>query len=148
MHEQREAIMPDKFPSLQKPPSRAELLTIVAAATVLTGWSIALAANAYISTPDIANFRRFAEPASSKFEPKSWYLFGPVLFEVVGLLGAAVPFLPRRIRNFLDPGIPIKRVHAYGLLAFFVVGLWGTGINSSRALQATHRVDHLSYQHG
>ena len=139
--------MPGRFPSLQNPPTRAELLSIVIVAAVLVGWSIALATQAYIGTPNVANFRHFAEPTSSKFEPKSWYLFGPVLFEAVGLLSLSNPFLPSRVRNFLDPGIPIKRGYAYGLILFFLACLWGTSVNCLHALQAAHALDRTTYQH-
>lgn len=62
--------MPGRFPSLENTPSRAERLTIVVAAAALVGRSITLATAAYLGTPNVANFRHFAEPTSSKFEPK------------------------------------------------------------------------------
>lgn len=121
-------------------------LVVLVIGAALTAWSIAVAHKAYIGTPNIDDFPRFAEPTSSKHEAKSVYLFTPILFEVVGLLAVlaslapSIPLLPRRVRDWLDPGIEMGRIEAYLSTLFFVACLLSTVVNSSHALHATHNL--------
>ncbi len=130
----------------QKQARSFDLLIVLIVGVVLTGWSIALAHQAYVSTPNIEDFRHFAEPGSTKYEAKSVYLFAPILFEVAGLLGLvaslapSIPFLPQHVREWLDPGFLWRRIEAYLFTLFFVACLLGTANNSSHALRATHKL--------
>jgi len=84
--------------------------------------------HACLATPDIANFRHYAEPSSTKFEPKAWYPFGPPLFGIVGCASLLASILGR--------GFEVKRLHAYGAVLFFAAVLWGCNVNASHARRA------------
>jgi hypothetical protein len=93
--------------------------------------------HAWASTPAVENFRRFAEPASPRFEGKASYLFSPVVFEFVGLLAMLGLCLPKRVRNRvrLDDRLR-RRAYLWSFSLLFLFGLWGTHHNASRALRA------------
>ena len=113
---------------LQRQAARSELLVVLAIGALLTGWGVHLAVHAYAATPDILNFRHYAEPSSTKFEPKTWYLFGPPLFGIVGCASL--------LASILEGGLEVKRLHAYGAVVFFVFVLWACDVNASHALRA------------
>lgn len=95
-------------------------------------WSMALAAAVagtvftYVSTPDVENFRGFAEPGNSKFEGKITYVFLPVVIMAVAVAYGA----------FKTPEFETDRGFMNALLLTGFVALCGLGVwlNCKRAL--------------
>lgn len=105
-----------------------------------TGLSIAIllySIYAYLNTPDIAEFRHFAEPTNTKSEGKISYIFSPT---VLVLLGAAfgVSFVIRESKQNADD-IDLRKCLFVTL--YVLVGSLGAWLNCSRALGAATPAD-------
>lgn len=103
----------------------------------MTGWSVALAWEAWNLTPNVEDFRRFAEGASARSESKASYIFSPIAFGGLGLMALLSLCLPKRIRDRVRFDDRLRRrpyLWSFSLLFLFV--LWATHHNSSRALRA------------
>ena len=85
--------------------------------------------HAYCVTPQIANFRAFAEPTSTRMDSKTAYLYGPLALQVI-LFGIVVLGFRETITR--------KRKYILLFCGFGLLLLCAATLQSYRALHAAH----------
>ena len=133
--------MADGPPSARKKLSRLDLLILTIAASAITGLSLALAVQAYIETPNVANFWHFAEPASTKYGTKSEYLLGPTLIEILALGSLLCGFISGSYYAYIIKSNWTRRTYVCFIILFFLLLLGVVDDHRSKALHAARCLD-------
>ena len=93
--------METNSPVLRYAPYSWEIVLVLVIAISITGYSYDIAYHAELNTPNDPTFRDLVRPESMKPWFKAEYLYGPLLFECIGLISLAAILLPRRVRDYL-----------------------------------------------
>jgi hypothetical protein len=118
-------------------PRRFEIVIVLVIACAVTACGIIVAHYADLNTPNDPTFRDLVRPGSTNAWFKTAYLYGPLLFEFIGLLALATMLLPKHVQaDYLHVSQWPRRLHVYLFIPWFLFCWWGVNHSASRALQA------------
>ena len=95
----------DDFPNWwQQTPRASEIILAFLIGTALTVSATETAWQAWVSTPDVPDFRNYVDPSQHSTKPKADYLFGPLILALIPLVAFwSHAILPKRIADWLFP---------------------------------------------